>query len=103
MEITTTDYIPGKKIRNVLGIVKGSTVRTKHVGRDIMAGLKTIVGGELKGYTEMIEDARKQATERMIDEAKKLKADAIVNVRLATSQVARNAAEVLVYGTAVKL
>lgn len=103
MEISTTDSIPGKSTKKVLGIVKGSTVRAKHIGRDIMAGLKHLVGGELKGYTEMLDDARDQAVQRMIGDAKKLKADAIVNVRFVTAEVMQGAAEVLVYGTAVKL
>ncbi len=103
MKLTTTDQIPGHEIEEILGIVKGSTIRAKHIGRDIMAGLKQLVGGELKGYTEMIIDARKQAFERMKEEAKALEADAIVNVRMTTSQVMQGAAEVLVYGTAVKL
>jgi len=100
---TTTDFIPGKKVGKILGVAKGSTVRTKHIGRDIMAGLKHIIGGELKGYTEMIHDARKQAMERMNEDAKEMGANAVINIRLATSQVAQNAAEVLAYGTAVKL
>lgn len=103
MIISTTDSIPGKSSKQVLGVVKGSTVRAKHLGRDIMAGLKHIIGGELKGYTEMLNEARDQATERMIDEAKKLKADAVVNVRFVTAEVMQGAAEVLAYGTAVKL
>lgn len=103
MKLTTTEQIPGYKLGEILGIVKGSTIRAKHLGRDIMAGLKQLVGGELRGYTEMIIDAREQAFERMKEEAKKLKADAILNVRMTTSQVMQGAAEVLVYGTAVKL
>ena len=100
MIVTTTDNI-GKY--EVIKIVQGSTIRSKHIGRDIMAGLKQIIGGELKGYTEMINEARDEAMKRMIDQAKKLKADAIVNVRLQTSQVMQGASEVLAYGTAVKI
>ncbi len=103
MIITTTDYIPGKKVKEILGIVKGSIVKAKHIGKDIMAGLINIIGGELKGYTEMINEARDEAIKRMEQEAKKLKADAIINVRLTTSEVTQGAAEVLAYGTAVKL
>ncbi|MBW2998917.1 YbjQ family protein [Candidatus Woesearchaeota archaeon] len=100
MLITNNEDI-GKEY-TVLGIVKGSTVQSKHIGRDIMAGLKTIVGGEVKGYTEMLEDAREKATKRMIEEAESLKADAIINVRYTTSAVMQGMSEILVYGTAVK-
>jgi uncharacterized protein YbjQ (UPF0145 family) len=103
MIITTTETIPGKKVQEILGIAKGSTIRAKHLGRDIMAGLKHLVGGELKGYTEMLSEARDQSMERMEAEAEKLGADAIVNVRLLTAEVMQGAAEVLAYGTAVKL
>jgi uncharacterized protein YbjQ (UPF0145 family) len=103
MIIVNTDKIEGKKITKTLGLVKGNTIRAKWLGRDIMAGLKQIVGGELKGYTEMMTEAREQAINRMIGEAKKLKADAIINVRFTSSQVMQSAAEILVYGTAVKL
>jgi len=87
MIITTTETVPGQTTKEIIGIVKGSTVQTRHIGKDIWAGLKTIVGGELKGYTEMIMQAREEATTRMIAEAKKLKADAVVNVRYTTSEV----------------
>lgn len=103
MIIVNTDKIEGKKIVKTLGLVKGNTIRAKWFGRDIMAGLKQIVGGELKGYTQMMTEAREQAIQRMIEEGKKLKADAIINVRFASSQVMQNASEILVYGTAVKL
>lgn len=103
MLMVTTDYIAGKEIYEVLGIVKGSTVQSKHVGKDIMAGLKTIVGGELAGYTEMLEDARRMSTERMLKEARDMGADAIVSVRFASSAIMQGAAEILVYGTAVKI
>ena len=103
MIITTTDTIPGTEIKEILGVVKGSTIRAKHIGKDIFAGLKSIVGGELTGYTEMLNEARDQAIERMIQNSEELKADAIVNMRLETAEVMQGAAEVLAYGTAVKL
>ncbi len=102
MIISTTENIPKKNVETVLGVVRGSTIRAKHIGKDIIAGLKQLIGGELKGYSEMIAEAREQAMNRMIQEAKKLKADAIVCMRMTTSQVMQGAAEVLVYGTAVK-
>ena len=101
MFIVTTDYIEGKKLE-MLGLVKGSTIQTKHIGKDIGASFKTLVGGELKGYTEMMEEARSIATMRMVTDAEKLGADAVVNVRFATSAVMQGAAEIIVYGTAVK-
>lgn len=101
--VTTTSEIPGYKVVKVLGVVTGSTVRAKHIGKDILAALRHIVGGEVKEYTEMLKEARQQAIERMIEEAKKLGADAIVNVRFMTSAIAAGAAEILAYGTAVKL
>ncbi|MBW3020355.1 heavy metal-binding domain-containing protein [Candidatus Woesearchaeota archaeon] len=100
MIITNTEKI-GKDYE-ILGIVKGSMVQSKHIGRDIMAGFKTIIGGEIKGYTEMLNEARDKATERMIDEAKRLKADAIVKVQFTTSSVMTGMSEILAYGTAVK-
>ena len=103
MIVTTTETVPGKKVTKVLGIAKGSTIRSKHVGKDIMAGLKGIVGGELKGYTEMLNEAREEALERMKMDADCMGADAVINVRLMTSTVVAGAAEVLAYGTAVKL
>ena len=93
--------IPGKSYE-VLGMVKGSIVQSKHVGRDIMAGLKTIIGGELKGYTEMLTEARQIATNRMIEEAKALRADAIVGVRYESASIMQQAAEILAYGTAIR-
>ena len=102
MIVTNVETVPGKKIVGVLGIVKGSTVRSKHIGRDIMASLKTIVGGEIKGYTEMMMEAREEAYNRMVNDAQKLGADAIVNVRFMTSSISPQAAEMLAYGTAVK-
>src|SRR5210317_1101940 len=101
MILTNIETIPGKTIVAHYGLVSGSTVRAKHFGRDIMAGLKNIVGGELKGYTELLQDSRNQATERMIEHARALGANCIVNVRFATSSVAQGAAELYVYGTAL--
>ena len=101
MLTVNVDYIPGKELE-LLGLVKGATIQTRHMGKDIGAGLKTIVGGELKGYTEMMDSARRIATGRMEEEAAKLGADAIINVRYTTSAVMQGAAEVLAYGTAVK-
>ena len=101
--VTTTFEVPGKKIEEVLGIVTGNTVRAKHIGKDILAGLKNIVGGELQEYTEMLSDARKEALARMMKEAEKLGADAVVGVRFTTSQTMAGAAELLAYGTAVRL
>lgn len=101
MYILTIDTVPGTKIK-ALGLVKGATVQTKHIGKDLMAGLKTIVGGEVKGYTEMLNEARQIATDRMVKEAEALNADAIIGVKYSSSQVMDGAAEVLVYGTAIK-
>lgn len=103
MIIATTDRVEGKEIIETLGTVKGAIVQSKHIGKDIMAGFKTVVGGEVKSYTEMVTEAREIATERMIEEAKSLGADAIVGVRYGTSAVMEGAAEMLAYGTAVKL
>ena len=101
MFVTNTEEIPGKTIVTCHGVVSGSTVRAKHVGRDIMAGLKNIVGGELKGYTELLIDAREQAFERLQEQARQLGANAVVNVRFSTSSVAAGASEISIYGTAV--
>ncbi len=101
MILVNTDYITGKELE-MLGIVKGTTIQTRNVGRDFGAGLKTLVGGELAGYNEMMNDARALATKRMVEEATKLGADAVVNVRYASSAVMQGAAEVIAYGTAVK-
>jgi len=103
MIITTTDFVPGKEVSEILGIARGSTVRARNVGRDIMAGLKNIVGGELEEYTKLQAYSREQALQRMEADGKKLGADAIINVRLATSMIVQGAAEILAYGTAVKL
>ena len=101
MILVSTNYITGKELE-MLGLVKGSTVQTKHVGKDIAQGLKSIVGGELKAYTQMLNEARDLATERMVAEATALNADAVVNVRYSTSSIVSGASEVIVYGTAVK-
>ncbi len=103
MIFVTTPTIQGKEITETLGTVRGSTVRARNIGRDIFAGLKNIVGGEISEYTKLLADAREQAIKRMLDDAQKLGADAIVNVRFTTSQVMQGAAEMLAYGTAVKL
>lgn len=103
MKLVNIDYIPGEEIEEALGIVKGQIVQSKNIGRDFMAGMKTIVGGEIVGYTEMIATARQMATKRMVDDAKSLGADAIINVRYGSSSVMNGAAEIIVYGTAVKL
>lgn len=103
MILTNVETVPGKTIVEHYGLVQGSTIRAKHLGRDMLAGLKNIVGGELKGYTELLLESRTQATERMVAQATELGANAIVNVRFATSSVAQGAAELLAYGTAVKV
>lgn len=101
MLLTNIETIPGKRVVEHYGLVSGNTVRAKHIGRDIMAGLKNIVGGELKGYTSLLNDARGQALERMEEQARALGANAVINVRFSTSSVAQGAAELYVYGTAV--
>ncbi len=103
MIFSTTPDVPGKEISENLGVVAGNIVQSKHVGRDLMAGLKSIVGGEIAGYTEMLADARDKAIERMVEEAEKRDADAVVNIRFTTSAIMTNASEMLAYGTAVKL
>ena len=103
MIITTTETIPNKEVAEILGIARGSTVRARNIGRDIFAGLKNIIGGEIQEYTKLQADSREQAIQRMIDDANKLGADAVINVRLTTSMVMQGAAEILAYGTAVKL
>lgn len=102
MILVNTDYIAGKELE-MLGMVKGSTIQSKNVGKDITQGFKTLVGGELKAYTEMMNEARALATKRMVEEAEKLGADAIVNIRYASAAVMQGAAEVMAYGTAVKI
>lgn len=102
MELSNIEAIPGKEIASTLGIVRGSTVRARNIGRDIFAGLKNLVGGEISEYTQLIADAREQALQRMIQDAQKLDADGVVNIRFTTSQVMQGVAEILAYGTAVK-
>lgn len=101
MIVVNTEVVPGRTIREVKGLVQGNTIRAKHMGRDIAAGLKNLIGGELKGYTELLTEARRQAMERMIAQAQELEANAIVNVRFTTSAVTQGAAELYAYGTAV--
>ncbi len=103
MLVSNLEIIFGKRIQKHLGLVQGSSVRAKHAGRDIMAGLKNLVGGELKGYTELLQESRKEATDRMIEQAKSVGANAVLNVRYSTSSIAAGAAEIYVYGTAVIL
>ncbi|MFA5527987.1 MAG: YbjQ family protein [Peptostreptococcales bacterium] len=101
MILVNTDYIQGKELE-MLGMVKGATVRAKHLGKDLMSGLKNLVGGEITGYTEMLSEARAIATKRMVEEAEGLGADAVVNIRYASSSLMQGAAEIVAYGTAVK-
>lgn len=103
MILTNIESVPGKTITKQLGLVQGSSVRSKHIGRDIAAGFKNIVGGELKGYTELLQEAREQATQRMIQEAQQRGANAIINVRFATASLTQGAAELFAYGTAVRV
>jgi uncharacterized protein YbjQ (UPF0145 family) len=103
MIISTTDTVPGKEITKILGVARGSTVRARNIGRDIFAGLKNIVGGEIEEYTKLQAQAREQAMQRMAQDGQRLNADAILNVRLTTSMVMQGASEILAYGTAVKL
>lgn len=103
MFITNTESVPGKNIIDCFGVVSGSTVRAKHVGRDIMAGIKNVFGGELRGYTELLNESRDEAISRMKAQATEMGANAIVNVRFSTSSVAAGAAEIYVYGTAVRV
>ncbi len=103
MIVVTSDLIPGRKIERVLGLVKGNTIRARHLGHDIMAALRNLAGGEITDYTKMIAESREQSMDRMIAEAKALGADAIVCIRFTTSSMMQGAAELLAYGTAVKL
>jgi uncharacterized protein YbjQ (UPF0145 family) len=103
MIITTTETVPGKEIVEILGVVRGSTVRARNIGRDIIASLKNVVGGEVSEYTQLLADSREEAISRMLKDAANQKADAIVNVRFMTSTVMQGMAEILAYGTAVKL
>lgn len=100
MIVVNTEMVPGMRVVEVKGLVQGSTVRAKHFGRDIAAGLKNIVGGELKGYTELLTESRRQAIERMMDQARQMGANAVLNVRFTTSSVTSGAAELYAYGTA---
>ena len=101
MILSNIETVPGRKITKFFGVVSGSTVRTKHIGRDMAAGIKNIFGGELQGYTELLKESRQDALERMVAEAESLGANAVVNVRFSTSSVAQGAAELFAYGTAV--
>ncbi|MDR1889537.1 MAG: YbjQ family protein [Zoogloeaceae bacterium] len=103
IKLSNIEYFPGYTITRHLGLVQGSTVRAKHVGRDIMAGLKNIVGGELKGYTELLNESRQEAINRMVAQAQAVGANAVINVRFSTANIAAGAAELLAYGTAVVL
>lgn len=103
MIYTNTPDVPGREIEEILGVITGNVVQSKHVGRDIGAALKTLVGGEIKSYTEMLTEARHTAINRLVVEAQKLDADAVVNLRFATSSIMSGSAEILAYGTAVKL
>jgi uncharacterized protein YbjQ (UPF0145 family) len=101
--VTNLEIVPGRRVRTHLGMVQGSTVRSKHAGKDILAGLKNIVGGELKAYTELMQEAREEATQRMIAQAKSIGANAVLNVRYSATSITMGAAEILAYGTAVVL
>ncbi|MCY3545804.1 MAG: YbjQ family protein [Gemmatimonadetes bacterium] len=103
MIVVNTETVPGHQVVEALGVVRGSTIRAKHIGRDIMAGLRNIVGGEVKEYTEMLTETRNESVYRMKQEARAMGADAVVNLRFTTSQVMSGAAELLAYGTAVKI
>jgi uncharacterized protein YbjQ (UPF0145 family) len=103
MILTNTETVPGKRLVEHYGLVQGSTIRAKNIGRDFMAGMKNLVGGELKGYTELLQESRDEAVRRMIAQAEELGANAVINLRFSTSSVAAGAAEILCYGTAVKM
>jgi len=103
MKMTNTDFVPGHEVKEIIGLVRGNTIQAKHIGKDIVAGFRNVVGGEIKEYTNMLSEAREIALKRMEEKAEKLGADAIINVRFMTSSVMASAAEILVYGTAVKL
>ena len=103
MILSTTENVPGKKVTQILGIARGSTVRARNIGRDIFAGLKNLIGGELSEYTKLQAESREQAIQRMTTDAENLEADAIINIRISTSVITQGAAEILAYGTAVKL
>ncbi len=101
MILVNTDFVPGKTIKKNLGLVKGNTIRARHLGRDIMAFLRQIVGGEISDYTKMMAESREQALDRMVEEAERLGANAIINIRFSTSMIIQSASEILAYGTAV--
>jgi uncharacterized protein YbjQ (UPF0145 family) len=101
MLLVTSDTIPGKRIVRVLGLVRGNTIRARHVGHDIMAALRNVVGGEISDYTKMVAESREQSVDRMVEEAEKLGANAVVTIRFSTSSMMQGAAELLCYGTAV--
>jgi len=103
MLLLSIENVPGREIDKALGLVKGEIVQTKHIGKDILAGFQTLVGGEIEGYTEMIMEARKIATARMVKEAEKLGADAIIGIRFGSSEIMQGSSEMIAYGTAVKL
>ena len=103
MLLTTTENIPGKEILDILGIARGSTVRARNIGRDFFAGLKNIIGGELSEYTKLQAESREQALQRMVEDGERIGADAIINIRISTSVITQGAAEILAYGTAVKI
>lgn len=103
MIVVTTDFVPGKEVSEAIGLVRGNTIRARHIGRDITANLKQIIGGEIKEYTKMVAESREQALDRMVAEAEEKGADAVINVRFTTNSMMQGAAELLAYGTAVKL
>jgi uncharacterized protein YbjQ (UPF0145 family) len=103
MLLTNLEIVPGMRVTKHMGLVQGNSVRAKHVGRDIMAGLKNIFGGELRGYTELLQESREEAVERMVQQAKSLGANAVLNIRFSTSSITQGAAELYAYGTAVVL
>jgi len=103
MILSNVDFVPGREVTEILGTVRGNTVQAKHIGKDIVAGFRHVVGGEIKEYTEMLSESREIALKRMEEKAEKIGADAVINIRFMTSAIMANAAEILAYGTAVKL
>lgn len=103
MQLTNLEMVPGRRIAKHLGLVQGSTVRSKHIGRDLLAGLKNVFGGELTAYTELLQEARQEATDRMVQQATAIGANAVLNIRFSTSSISQGAAELFAYGTAVVL
>ncbi len=101
MILVTTDFVPGKTTKKTFGLVRGNTIRARHIGKDITAALRNIVGGEIRDYTKMMAESREQALDRMVEEAKELGANAVLNIRFATSMIMQSASEILAYGTAV--